>query len=198
MCERERRNKRNQNFTIVNKNHDSGEMWLLCCGLGPHKSGFLCYILFVEKYLFKLSKVEHTSFKRQSNSNRIFTGYIPVQYRISGYLNYLQNCVASSMEHPRCFIQSLTQENKTKHKNKSNHGGQKTAVVALKNDQIDNRIYGSNVKYHAQYDCAFCFEWNTPQVFLILYFLCFQTFLKTRFRVGLQTETCYFHCSSSS
>ena len=45
-----------------------------------------------------------------------------------------------------------------KHKNKSNHGGQKTTVVALKNDQIDNRIYGGDVKNHARYDGAFRFE----------------------------------------
>ena len=70
---------------------------------------------FVEKYLFELSKIEHTSFKRQSNSNRISTGYIPVQYRTSGNRKYLQNCAASGMEHPRCSIRSLTWENtKTK------------------------------------------------------------------------------------
>ena len=156
------------------------------------------FIICVEKYLFELSKIEHTSSKQQSDSNRIFTGYIPVQYQISGYLKYIQNCAATGMEHPRCSIRSLTRENKTKHKNKSNHGGQKTTVVALKNDQIENRIYGGNVKNYARYDGAFRFEWNAPQVFLILYFLRFQTFSKTRFRVGLQTETCYFHHSSSS
>ena len=43
----------------------------------------------------------HTSFKQQSNSNRIFTGYILVQYRITDNLNYLPNCTASGMEHPR-------------------------------------------------------------------------------------------------
>ena len=168
------------------------------CWLGLQLRGFFHFIFCVEKYLFELSKIEHTSSKQQSNSNQIFTGYIPVQYRVSGNPKYLQNCAASSMEHPRCSIWSLTRENKTKHKNKSNHGGQKTTVVALKNDQIDNRIYGGDVKNHARYDGAFRFEWNAPQVFLILYFLCFQTFLKTRFRVGLQTEMCYFHRSSSS
>ena len=50
-----------------------------CSWLGLQLRGFFHFIFCVEKYLFELSKIEHTSSKQQSNSNRIFTGYIPVQ-----------------------------------------------------------------------------------------------------------------------
>ena len=73
---------------------------------------------FVEKYQFELSKIKHTSFKWQSNSNWIFTGYIPVQYQISGYLHYLQIAqqpVWSTQGAPfDCWPEKTKQNTKTK------------------------------------------------------------------------------------
>ena len=55
-------------------------------------------------------------------------------------------------------LQSLATQKATKQKNESNHGGWKTTMVASKNNQTKNRMYGRDVEFHARYDGAFRFE----------------------------------------